>query len=340
MITRRKDGRWVANLTIDGKRKYLYGKTKEELEEKLRSMKRGMQTVRDFLQGWLQTVEQGCKPSTYGSYEYIVRCHLIPHIGEMQLTRLTARDVQHLIATLQHKDLSARTVHYAVSVLGRALNWAVKWGDTQCNVVEQVRLPRYEQYPVEPLTFAQARRLLDTIRGHRLETLYRLAVSLGLRRGEIIALTWADVDLDRHTLTIQQSKTRAGRRTLPLPPVLLESLQHHRLRQEQEREENPDWQEHNLVFPSERGTPLNPRNLVRHYKSLLRKAELPDIRFHDLRHTAATFLIAQGVNLHVIKSVLGHSRITVTSDLYGHLIPGVQEDAFLGVEIKLNEKED
>jgi integrase len=336
-FTHRKDGRWVTTLTIDGKRTYLYGKTKQELQEKLRKMKRRTQTVEQFLASWLDTIASGCKPKTYESYEYITRYHLIPNIGKVRMDRLSPHDVQQLIALLQDRNLSPRTIHYAASVLSRALNWAVKWGDADQNVVQMVRLPRYDSRMVEPLTFEQAKQLLDTIQGHRLEALYRLAVSLGLRRGEIIALTWDDVDLHKRTLTIKQSKTQAGRRTLPLPPVLLDALKQHHARQAQERE-HPDWQEHNLVFPSERGTPLSPRNLVRHFKALLQRSGLPDIRFHDLRHTTATFLIAQGVNIHVVKQVLGHSRISVTSDFYGHLIPGVQEDALLGVEQMLGDK--
>lgn len=339
MATQRKDGRWVTTLTIDGKRIFLYGKTKDEVREKLALCLAERETVGSFLLEWLQTVEFGCKIKTYQSYEYITRYHLEPTIGTIRLDRLSSYDVQSLVATLQAKDISPRTVYYSISILSRALNWAIKWGRIKKNVVQQVRLPRYEQRLIVPLSVVQAKLLLETIHGHRLESLYRLALSLGLRRGEILALIWTDIDLDKHTVTIQQSKTQSGRRTLPLPPVLLDFLRQHRYQQDQERQRQ-DWKENMLVFPSARGTPLLARNLVRHFKSVLDRAGLPDIRFHDLRHTAATFLIAQGVNLHVVKNILGHSRISVTSDFYGHLIPGVQEDALLGVERLLDDKKD
>jgi integrase len=143
---------------------------------------------------------------------------------------------------------------------------------------------------------------------------------LGLRQGELLALTWEDVDFEQRTLTIRQSKTEAGRRTLTIPATLVDALRAHRVALMQERlVRGTEWHENNLVFPSEVGTPLAKRNLVRHFKATLKRAGLPDVRFHDLRHTAATVMLTVlKLPLQTVKDILGHSRISVTSDTYGH----------------------
>lgn len=170
--------------------------------------------------------------------------------------------------------------------------------------------------------------MLDAVAGHRLEVLYRVALSLGLRRGELIALSWDDIDLERGSLTVREGKTEASARTLALPKVLCEYLHLHRIRQIEERlAMGPEWSDHNLVFPSEVGTPLNPTNLWRHFKSVLQRAGLPNMRFHDLRHSCASFLVAQGVHPRVAMQILGHSKISTTMDIYAHVSDDDQRSA-------------
>jgi integrase len=200
-------------------------------------------------------------------------------------------------------------------------------------VVTLIKLPGFAYPEIEPLTVDRARALLNAVRGHRLEALYRLALSLGMRQGELIRLTWNDVDMHRRTLVVRQSKTRAGRRTIELPDTLFEALKKHKEHIENEQVYAHHWTDHGLVFPSEVGTPLAARNIFRHFKALLIKAGLPQtIRFHDLRHSCAAFLIAEGVDLHIVKQLLGHSKISITSDFYGHLLPGVGGEALSKID--------
>jgi integrase len=175
-----------------------------------------------------------------------------------------------------------------------------------------LRRPVARQRPVPQLIDAQ-------VEGHRLEALYHLALSLGLRRGELLALRWSDIDWDAGTLRVAQSKSDAGRRTVPLGAALVERLREHwRWQQEERRIQGMRWREHGLVFPSNVGTPIVPRNLLRHFKDALSAAGLPDVRLHDLRHTCATLLAAQGTPPALAMRILGHSQIAVTMEVYTH----------------------
>lgn len=227
------------------------------------------------------------------------------------------------------------------AVLRRALNQALTWGYIARNVAILVDGPRPEPYRGTVLTPEQGQHLLAAVAGRRLEALYHIALLLGLREGEILGLRWIDVDFTAHTLRVEQTvqrigtalvvaapKTTGSRRRLPLPGLVEQALQRHAERMvEAQKDGGYRWNPHGLVFPSEAGTPIEPRNLVRHFKQLLRDAELPDIRFHDLRHSCATMLIAQGVHPRIVMEILGHSQISVTMNTYGHVLPEVERAA-------------
>jgi integrase len=348
---RKSDGRWCGSITIgyrDGKRidKWVYGSKKREVLQKLDKLKREYQqglhvqgqrqTVEQFLQAWLEAFIKPPrrKRSTYQSYEEMTRLYIIPALGHIQLDKLAPEHVQHMVNELSKTHLSPRTVQYTASILSRALNKAVNFGYLARNVVQVVEIPRVERRLIKPLDTQQAHQFLHAVAGHRLEPLYRVALSLGLRRGEILALSWNDIDFHHSTLTVQAGKTESARRTLNLPDFLMTMLREHQREQHEEQVAlGAAWKEHGLVFPSEVGTPINPRNLVRHFKATLERAGLPSsIRFHDLRHSCATFLLAQGASLHVVKDILGHSRIGVTADIYGHVLPEAQKEAIGKVE--------
>jgi integrase len=363
-IYQREDGRWCASVSlgfVNGKRKrkVVYGATRKEVADKLKVLQRELdagvnmvterQTVKQFLETWLeQSIKPQRKAKTYHSYEQIVRLYLIPYLGHHQLTKLAPEHVQTMLNSLLNEGktggrrLSPRTVQYVRAVLSQALNQALRWGKVARNVALVVDSPRVEKFKIAPLTEKQAQQLLDAVAGHRLEQLYRLTLSLGLRQGEVLGLRWEDVDFAKRTIRISGAiqqlggkiqrvtpKTDASTRTLPLTPLLFRSLKAHAERQaEEKRELGEEWQDHDLVFPSEVGTPLAPRNLQRHFKGLLKKAGLPEtIRFHDLRHSCATFLIAQGVHPRVVMELLGHSQISVTMNTYAHVLPDTQRDA-------------
>jgi integrase len=348
-IYQREDGIWCASIDlgyVNGKRKrkVVTAKTRKEVADKLRVLQQQQQsgvnfaadkqTVESYLTRWLDTVvKETCRPKTYESYEYMCRIHIIPAIGHVQLDKLTPDHVQQMISVLRKKDISDRTVQYAYRILSIAMGRAVKFGYVHRNVVTLVDQPKTKKHVVEPLTVEQAQTFLAAVEGHRLAPLYHIALGLGLRQGEIIALRWSDVDLDQRKLRIRAAKTESGIRTLALPQTLVDTLRQHWQFQQQERlVQGVNWKEHGLVFPSEVGTSLSARNLLRHFKKSLKKAGLPEhIRFHDLRHSCASFLIANGVNPRVVMEILGHSQISVTMNTYAHVFSGVQEDAVTGV---------
>jgi integrase len=304
-------------------------------------------TVKQFLDRWLdQVVKVRNRPRTHKSYRDTIRLYIEPHVGPSQLAKLQPEAVQAMINSLSQADLSPRTIQYIRAVLRKALNQALKWGYVTRNVATLVETPQVKQFAIEPLTREQAQKFLYAVKGHRLEVLYQVALSLGLRRGEVLGLRWKDVDFEQRTLRIamilqrqegqlvlSEPKTRTSARILPLPDVLVQRLQLHQQLQQQEREQlGESWVEHGMVFPTEVGTPLEPRNLLRHFKASLQKSGLPTtIRFHDLRHSCATFLIAQGVHPRVIMEILGHSQISVTMNTYAHVVPATQRQAIDGI---------
>lgn len=354
---RESDGRWCTSVDlgiINGKRrrKVIYGKTRKEVAEKLKATHRdqatGMtltpdqQTIREFLENWLEhSVKRQNRPRTYDKYKADVNHHIIPAIGKMLLTKLTPDHVQAMLNGLAEKGRSPRTVSNVRAVLRKALNQALRRGYVLRNVATLVDAPRTSTFAITPLDLLQARKLLDAVAGHRLEALYRVALSLGMRRGEVCGLRWRDVDFAQATVAVNGSlqrfggklhwtapKTASSVRTLALPPVLLDVLRRHRAYQEEERDDAEDWEETGYIFVSIRGTPLEPQNVVRHFKAALRKAGLPEtVRFHDLRHSCATLLIAQGIHLSVIKDILGHTQISTTANVYGHVLPDIQRAA-------------
>jgi integrase len=215
--------------------------------------------------------------------------------------------------------------------------------------IAQVQVRRPE---VKPFTPDEARLFLEVIRGDRLEALYSVALAVGLRQGEALGLRWGDIDLNSGTLRVRSAlqwlygkphfvepKTERSRRSIALPRVAIDALRPHRTRQFEERLiAGSSWQEHGLVFATTVGSPIHPRNLVRHFHRTLEKAGLPKKRFHDLRHTCASLLLAQGVQPRVVMEILGHSQISLTMDTYSHVIPALTReaanhmDAILGIE--------
>jgi integrase len=187
----------------------------------------------------------------------------------------------------------------------------------------------------------QVRTLLLTARGSRYEALFRMAVTTGMRESELLGLRWSDMDWDGKRVSVQRQlqlidgkyvftnpKSAAGRRVIALGEGMINALRHHQTVLADERRAVGDhWVENDLVFPSTRGTPGDKHNLLKAFKRLLEAAGLPDIRFHDLRHTAATLLLQQGVNPKVVQERLGHADISMTLSVYSHVLPSMQEEA-------------
>ncbi len=358
-IYQRKDGRWTAEISLEGgKSKFLYGKTRKEVQEKLKTalyeQQKGIlvtgpqQQVGHFLTHWLEDVhKQSIRSRTYERYEEIVRLHLLPGIGHHQLQKLSPQHLQMFYKKKLDEGLSATTVISFHNVLHKALETAVRWNLIARNTCDLVSPPRRKHFKIQPLSIEQIHQLLAATRGHRQEALIILALTTGMRRGELLALKWQDLDLEKRILQVRriltripsklpgkgfeetEPKTDRGRRSIVLPLFTVEVLKQHRLRQLEEiLKAGPAWYDLDYVFCTSIGTHLNPtRDTLDVLKSLLKKAGLPNIRFHDLRHRSATMLLSMQVHPKIVQEILGHSQINITMDIYSHVLPTMQEEA-------------
>jgi integrase len=348
----------------DGKRRYVSGKTKEEARKKLRQARgdaeRGLVfdtdnlKVGEYLDRWLSdSVRDTVKATTFERYEQIARLHLKPALGTVKLNALTPAHVRGLYREKLEAGSSARTVRYIHTTLHKALKQAVMDGLIPRNATEAVKPPQLSREEMRPLTPEQAKLLLKTAHeaGDRLEALYVLAIHTGLRQGELLGLKWDDVDLEvgslqvRRTLTITKNgplltspKTASSRRSVKLTSHAIEAVTHHLERQLGEIDRVGSlWSENGLIFASETGEPLNRHNLTRRsFKPLLKRAGLPQIRFHDLRHTCATLLLTRNVNPKIVSEMLGHSSIAITLDTYSHVLPNMRDKAAAAMEEALS----
>ncbi|MGH2614153.1 MAG: tyrosine-type recombinase/integrase [Thermomicrobiales bacterium] len=358
---RQSDRRWVASVDlgyINGKRtrKVRYGKTRKEAAEKLKEalhdQARGLalatreQTVGQFLDTWLtEVVKPSVRSKTFRGYESVVRMHLAPSLGRHRLTKLTPQHVQQMLNAKRASGLSPRSAQYLRDVLRNAIGQALKWGLVSRNVATLVEPPRVKHCEMRFLTPDEARTLFTTARGERLEALYTVALALGLRQGESLGLRWEDVDFAAGTLRIRyalqridgtlqlvEPKTSQSRRTLVMPPTVVAALRDHQERQDLERIAAGDrWVETGLVFTTTKGIPLDARNVTGRFKQVLASAGLPDMRWHDLRHSCASLLLAQRVPHRVVMEPLGHSQISLTMS-YSHVVPELQAQAALSME--------
>ncbi len=362
----RKDGRWAGSVHIgyeDGKRvrKHVMGRTRNEVKDKLAVLMRAHEEKRPipdqraklgpFLRHWLDEVAKPTlRPSTYRSYDSILKIHLVPCLGHIAIAKLTPADVQAFLSGRSARGLSPRRVQYIHAVLRRALGTAERWGMASRNVAKLVDVPRGRQREMTPLTPEQARKLIEASEEDRHKALWITALGTGLRQGELLALRWDDIDLNvgvvhvRHSLanvqgvlTLQEPKTERSRRTVVLPESVVAALRDHRTRQLEERmAAGATWVDSGHVFATMIGRPHHAATMTRCFRKALTRAELPTVRFHDLRHSAATFLLAQGMTLEDVKQLLGHSSIALTSNTYGHVLEQRQRqvaramDAVLG----------
>ncbi|MCA1724810.1 MAG: site-specific integrase, partial [Thermomicrobia bacterium] len=299
------------------------------------------------LLSWLEfSVKPSVRPRTHESYHQIVTAHISPTLGNVALTKLTPAHVRTLMNAKTDAGLSPRTVSYIRTVLGIALGQAVRDGNLSRNVASLTKPPKCERHEVQPLTLGDARIFLTKIKGDRNEALFLTAAVLGLRKGELLGLRWQDVDLDGGDLTVRMQaqrigghkvlvapKTEKSRRAVNLPPFVVDALVRHRDRQQWERKiAGNRWKDNNLVFPTSIGTIADSANVSHALHDALERAELPRQRFHDLRHLAASLMLAQDVNPKVMQEILGHSQMSMTMDLYSHLMPSAKKDAAARME--------
>jgi integrase len=320
----------------------------------------GKLTVADYLERWLADyAAHQVGAVSQERYAHVIRTHLIPRLGRLPLGSLRPLHVQGYVTAALRSGrvdgkggLSPVTVRHHYRVLSEALRQAVKWQLLARNPAEAVDPPRggSASRPVEDAS--GVRRLLELAEGTPLQTPLWLAATVGLRRGEVLGLRWEDVDLPGAQLTVRQTLRPTSPdptfgppknkrvRTIVLPPLAVEALRRHKAAQAEHRLRlGPAFHNHGLVCPAADGTPWNPRSFSNQWGRLVAKAGLPDLHFHDLRHTHASLLLQAGVNPKVVSERLGHSGVAITLDLYSHLLPGVAEDAAQRLERLLRDAE-
>ncbi len=352
-VYKRKDGRWVASITLEHrKRKYFYGDTRREVQEKLKialhEQQQGtlatgpQQLFRAYIEQWLEEVyKPSVKLLSYQQYRSAVKNHLIPGLGHLPIQKITAAKIQAFYAEKLNNGLAPRTITFIHAVLHSALENAVKWGLVSRNVAKLVSLPRTQRYEAKTLTAEEAKKLIETAQESRIEVLLVVAVTTGMRRGELLALHWDDVDFEQGVVYVHRTvnrvtghgfketepKTKSSRRRIVLPDIAVEALKEHRLHQDQIRvKAGEKWYEQGIIFCNRHGRFLNPERVVALFHRLLADAGLPDMRFHDLRHSAATILLVAGVHPKVVQERMGHSSIAMTMDIYSHVLPSMQQE--------------
>jgi integrase len=349
-VYRRADGLWVGAVDLGRdpttgrrRRKVVKAKTKAETLRKLADVRQRLghggpvtddrRSTGEYLAWWCDDVLAGTvKPSTEASYRWLIETYVMPRVGMVPLAKLAPSHVQSMLKALEKEGLSPRTRQYARAVLRRALGHAERWDLVRRNAAALTDSPKGAGTKLDDaLTADEARRVLVTAEGERLEALAVLALSLGMRRGELLGLRWSDVDLVAQELTVARTltrvpgqgivvtspKTEAGKRTMPLigrcGPVL---VRHRRLQQAEREAADGAWQESGHVFTTPLGTVLDPGNALHWWYALTERTGVGRRRFHATRHTAATLLLDEGVKLEVVSAVLGHVSLAITADVY------------------------
>lgn len=351
----RKDGRWEAKFKVEetGKYKSLYAATEKEayklLEDAKYQQKQGTlatgrdQTVKQFLEYWLEDVEKPTtrRLNTYINVRSLVHAHLIPDLGHIRLRSLAANDLQSLYAKKLRAGTSASLVVAVNGVLHKALEHARLLKIVSVNVAQGVALPHMEKYKGPVLEVEQARVLLEKAKERNLDVIIALAVVTAMRRGEILGLRWADIDLVKGELQIARTlsyrvgygffendpKSKTSERPIILPRFLIGLLSGWQVRQvELKVAAGSDWVERGLVFPDAKGKFIVPDTLLYRFHRLLEDIGLPRMRFHDLRHSAATILLSMGVPANMVQELLGHSNVSITLGIYGHVLPSTRRE--------------
>jgi integrase len=324
----------------------------------------GRMTVREWFDAWLDAVDRSLKPRTVGVYRTHTR-YLVAGLGHLRLDKLTTEHIEGLYRSLAERGLSATSIQGVHRSIRASLNEAVRRGRLTRNPATYARPGRADEHEVEPLSTEEAQAILNAASGERNAARWGIALGLGLRQGEALGLCWDDVDLDNRTIRIRRAlqrvpwrhgckhrpcgqsparcpmrqggglrtmdpKSRSGRRTIVLPERIVTELRQHRVRQLEERvaagemwQQGPDggW-----VFARATGEPIDPSRDWKNWKALLTKAGVRDVRLHDARHSAATYLLVQGVDARTVMGIMGWSQISLTAR-YQHVVPELQREA-------------
>jgi integrase len=356
-IYRRKDGRWCAQVSLQGRRLTKYAKTQSEcrawIKEMLQQIDAGLSfegtqvTLARFLETWLSGKELSRRPKTVQQYRQIARQHILPVLGRMRLQDIQPAHIKQLYALKQKEGRGARTIQLIHAVLHNALKQAVREGLLGRNPVSAVERPKVEQAEMKIWNEEQIQKFLITASGSPFEAVYYLALATGMREGELLGLKWPDIDWNKGVLFVQRQlqqisgqgyvfippKTKSGRRKIKIGSATLKQLERHQRQQAHDKTiAGERWHEHDLVFPTTLGTPLDDKRVRNEFKSILKQAGLPAIRFHDLRHTSLNALLDMGLPVNTVQGRAGHAKASTTVNIYGHATARLQTEAAEKIE--------
>ncbi|QSO50852.1 site-specific integrase [Alicyclobacillus curvatus] len=344
--------RYYAGLKPDGKKDYkvtpTYPTAKEadaewaKIKVQLDAgtyVRAGKETVAEYEERWLKTKESQIEEGTYRQYSWLIKNHIMPRLGHIQLSRLRADHIQAMYADLESEEaISPQSIGHLHRVLSQTLKNAVQWGLIAKNPAELAKPPRVGRHEFHVWTEDELSSFLIVAKERsRYYMVFLLGASTGLRFGEILGLKWSDVNLDTGTIQVRRSagkkksqttKTASSRRLVAMPSYLVDELRIHYEQQQREIEiQGNRWHHNDLVVPTSVGTQVLQGNIRGLMDRLIKRAEVSRCRFHDLRHLHATLLLTKGVHAKIVQERLGHSSIQVTLDRYSHVVPGLQEQA-------------
>ena len=354
---RASDKKWVAYAKIEGgRKKYVYGNTKSEANKKLKALQRSLEdktfilakaeTVEAYLWYWLKVHSAKIKETTRIAYTTRIKA-CIPHIGYVKLQQLTGEHLQKMYAILREKHKQS-SLHMLHTVLKLAFKDAVRWKRIVRNPCDDIDGPAVQHEERPFLNADQCKQLLKAAQGTDIECFLIMALTTGMRRGEMLGLRWSDIDMGQKFLSVQRTasflnssttggkytvvetttKTKASKRSIRLTDFLIIALKAHKKKQLEARlQAGQEWANKDLVFCNQVGEHFSVKIIALRYKQLLQECALPQLHIHDLRHSAATLLASMGIPAKVVQEILGHSSVTITQNLYGHVIEGMQEEA-------------
>jgi len=351
-IYKRSNGTWRAQISLEGKRLSYTAKTRQECHDWLRktldlidggmTFRKSEYTLGEFLLEWIQAKKNSLRPKPARQYESIIKNDLLPAFGNAKLNQLNLERINRYYAKLTAERRGTRTIRLIHSVLHSALEHALRIGLISKNPSSGAILPRKQNREMKIFNEEQVSVFLIAAESSRFKLIYRIALATGMRQSEILGLKWEDVDWIKSAITVQRQaqfvngsgivfldpKTLSGFRKITLGKNLLEELRNYRVTQEKlKTKRGKRWQENNLIFATGNGTPINSRNIERDYYRILASTDLPKIRFHDLRHTAASLMINHGIPIVIVSKILGHSKPSVTLNIYAHCITEYQHEA-------------
>jgi integrase len=356
-VYKRKDGRWCAQVSLNGRRITKYGKTQKECRDwvnlTLDKIDHGLTfdgaqvSLQQYMESWLSGKVLARRPSTVRNYRRYINLYILPALGRMRLQAILPAHIRQLYLRMQAEGKGSRTIQLVHSTLHCAFAQAVKEGLIGHNPLDAVERPKVETKRFDIFTEKQARLFMKTAKGHPLEALFFLALTTSMRKGEILGLMWTDVDWEKSVLRVKRqlqpvsyeggalvpTKTKSGRRHIMVGKVAIALLKEHRERQEMQKVVAGNrWQEHGMLFTTSVGTYIDQTKVSREFKHILSENGLPDIRFHDLRHTSISILLDIGTPVNTVQRRAGHSKASVTTDIYGHVMAHSQDAAAENIE--------